>query len=110
MTSEQTPQYDVGRGLDNLSRMIPAQGEQRNQFEALEKTTHELVQSIQQYGITPENTLAWQANLYQLHVLGFQQHPPVTFNDLCRTDRDYSRLARDRAEPSLEHEHGTFGR
>lgn len=102
--------YDIGRGLENLSRMIPTEGSQREHFDALASTTQNIVQDIQRHGITPENTQAWQQALYQLHVVGFQLHPPVTFNDLCRTDRDYSRFALDRADRSLETHHDTFGR
>lgn len=108
--SHEPPRYDIARGLENLNRMVPAQGSQREQFDTLATTTQGIVQDIQQHGITPENTLAWQQALYQLHVIGFQLHPPVTFNDLCRTDRDYSRLAHDRAERPLETHQDTFGR
>ncbi|HEU5375447.1 MAG TPA: hypothetical protein VFV38_08415 [Ktedonobacteraceae bacterium] len=110
MPQDQAPQYDVDKGLETLSQMIPEHGPQRERFEKLASTMHEVLHNIEQHGMTQENKHAWETNLYQLHIIGFQQHPPVTFNDLCRTDRDYSGWTQDRAERSQEPERETFGR
>ncbi len=62
----------------------------QERFTELAEQMREIMQDQQSQGITPENSKDWQQTMYDLHVLGFEQHPPATFNDLCRADRDYT--------------------
>jgi hypothetical protein len=62
----------------------------QERFTSLAEHMRETIEDQQRHGITPENSKEWQQNIYDLHVFGFEQHPPVTFNDLCRADRDYT--------------------
>lgn len=62
----------------------------QERFTELAEQMREIMQDQQLQGITPENSKEWQQTMYDLHVLGFEQHPPATFNDLCRADRDYT--------------------
>lgn len=91
--NEINSQYNIRCGLEQLSRIIAPEGRQRDRFELLASNMRAALQNIEQHGLTSENRRTKENHLYQLHVLGFQQHPPVVFNDLCRTDRDYGHLA-----------------
>ncbi len=62
----------------------------QERFTTLAEHMREILQDQQRQGITPENSKDWQQTMYDLHVLGFEQYPPATFNDLCRADRDYT--------------------
>jgi hypothetical protein len=85
------PDFDIERGLERLQQLIPPDDKQmQERFTTLADSAREIMHDQLLHGITAANSSGWQSVIYGLHVLGFEQHPPVTFNDLCRSDRDYT--------------------